>query len=514
VRHDELRSILLVKAIEDADRAGTLLAPADRTAATREARRGVGDAAAPLEVIEQGTLSDAAQRMASARTKILLGKIVARYPFVETVLDLAGGPAWVGWVLGALGLLIGFALSALDATRRINILAFPLWGLMVWNLLVYAVLFVDSVRARSPARPPRRRLPALLAQLGMSRVSRLIAKSGAFNAQLAEALGRFAQEWFEVARPLLVARATRVFHLSAAAVGVGLIAGLYLRGIAFDYQAGWESTFIDAQGARALLSIYGPASFITGIPLPDAAHLEAIRWKDGVGGERAAAWIHLLAASVAIFVVLPRLALALLSTVLISGWSRRAPLPPALIAYFRTAFGALGGAIGRGLATVIPYAYEPSAASREGLRTLLPRALGESLALDARAPVRYGEEEAFLHGLGEDAKPDVVILLFNLSATPEEENHGAVIAGVRDWLAAKQPHAQLLVLVDEGPYAGRMGAEGGADARLPERRRAWQEFVATHGLGACIVNLGAVDAVEPGSREEIDRVRNALWQPR
>lgn len=509
MRQDELRSVLLVKAIEEVDRAGTLIPPADRAAAAREARRGGGDAAA---LFEQGTLSEAAQQIAVTRTRILLGKIVARHPFVDTVRNLAGGPAWAGWILVALGLLLGFALSTLDGTRRINILAFPLLGVVLWNLAVYVAIFAAWTRARPTTKRPR--LPEMLAHLGMGRVSRLVAKSGAFNASLAGALGRFTREWFEVARPLLVARATRVFHLSAAAVGIGLILGLYLRGIAFDYQAGWESTFFDASRVRAALSaIYGPASFITGIPIPDAAHLEAIRWKNGAGGEPAAAWIHLLAASVALFVALPRLALALLATAFISRWSRRAPLPPSLTAYFRTTFGALGGVIGSGLVTVIPYAYEPSAASRAGLRALLRPALGESLTLDAHAPVRYGAEDEFLQGLGDAGKPEVVVLLFNLSATPEEENHGAVIAGVRDWLAAKHPHAKLLVLVDEGPYAARMAADGGADARVAERRHAWQQFVAAHGLGACIVNLAAAERDETAPRALTDCVRYALWQP-
>ena len=513
MRQDELRSVLLVKAIEEADQAGTLIAPADRIAATREARRAAGDAAVPQEVIEQGTLSEAAQRMGVERARILMAKIVARYPFVDTVLNLAGGPAWVAWVLMALGLVLGFALSALDGSRRINVLAFPLFGVVLWNLAVYVAIVAAWMGARPTTQPPRRRLPEMLAHLGMGRVSRLVAKSGAFNAPLAEALGRFTKEWFEVARPLLVARATLVFHLCAAAVGIGLIAGLYLRGIAFDYQAGWESTFFDASRARAVLSvIYGPASFFTGIPIPDASHLEAIRWNDGAGGERAAPWIHLLAATAALFVVLPRLALAALAAISISRWSRRASLPPSLTAYFRTAFGALGGAIGRGLVTVIPYAYEPSAAARAGLRALLPPALGESLTLDARAPVRYGDEEEFLRGLGNAGKPDVVVLLFNLAATPEEENHGAVIAGIRDWLTAKQPHTQLLALVDEGPYAARMAADGGTDARVAERRNAWEEFIATHGLGACIVNLEAAERDEAPPRAQTDNIRNALWQ--
>ena len=491
MREDELRSILLVKAIEETDGAGTLLPPADRVAAAREASRAAPDAPAA----------------AVARARILLAKVVARHPFLNTVASLSGGSAGAGAVGIALGLVAGAALSALDGTRHINVLAFPVFGVVAWNLVMYAAIFAGWLRARR-AQAPRRRVPEMLAHLATGRLSRLVAKSGAFNAPLAEALGRFTREWFAAARPLLVARAARVLHLSAAALGIGLIVGLYVRGIAFDYRVGWESTFLDASQARALLSvIYGPASLVTGIAIPDAAALEAMR-SNGAAGERAAPWIHLLAATVALFVVLPRLALSLAATIFITRWSRRAPLPAALVAYFRVA---LGASIGRGLVSVIPYAYEPSADTRAGLRALLPAALGEGLTLDSRAAVRYGEEDEFMRELDAAGKADVVVLLFNLAATPEEENHGDLIAGVRGWLVDGRPRPQLLVLVDEGPYAERMAADG-ATRRVAERRDAWQQFVAAHGLTACSVNLAAAGRVEV-PREQLELVRGALWQP-
>jgi hypothetical protein len=495
MREDELRSILLVKAIEETDGAGALLPPADRVAAAREASRAAGDAAAA----------------GVERARILLAKVVVRHPFVDTVSRLSGGSAAAAAVVVVLGAFVGVALSALDGTRRINLLAFPVLGVVAWNFAMYAMIFAGWIRGRR-AQPSRRHVPEMLARLATARVSRLVAKSGAFNAALAEALGRFTHEWFAAARPLLVARAARMLHLSAAALGIGLIVGLYARGIAFDYRAGWESTFLDASQAHALLSvIYGPASLVTGIAIPDAAALEAMR-SNGAAGERAAPWIHLLAATVALLVVLPRLALSLAGTLFITRWSRHAPLPASLAAYFR---GALGGSTGRGLVTVVPYAYEPSADARAGLRALLPRALGESLTLDSRAAVRYGEEDEFVRELqaaGKAAgKADVVVLLFNLAATPEEENHGDLIAGVRGWLAGGQPRPQLLVLVDEGPYAERMATDG-ATGRVAERREAWQQFVAAHGLAACSVNLAAAgrDGIP---LEQVDLLRGAVWQP-
>lgn len=521
MREEVLRFVLLIKAIEEIDRAGTLLPAGERQAAAREARRNTSDATAVEEAgIERATLPTAAQRMLAARASTLLKQIVARHPFVDTVLGVAGGPAWVSSLLVLLGLLFGLMLSALDGTQRINILAPALLGLVLWNLLVYAAVFVGWIRSSAISSLRRRWLAGAIARNGLARLTRLIVKSASFNAPLSEALRRFTGEWYEAAKPLLVARATRVFHLCAAAVGVGLIAGMYLRGIALDYQAGWESTFLDAQQVHALLSVvYGPASVIAGVAVPDAGHIEVIRWHNGAGGEPAGSWIHLLAASAALFIVLPRLMLALLVTLSIWRWSRHAPLPTALTAYFRSVFSGVDSAIGRGIIMVLPYAYEPTANALARLRTLLPPALGENLAVDSRAPVAYGDEESFLQHLGNRGGGivDVIVVLCNLAATPEDENHGAVIAGVRDWLTTSARHAQLLVLVDEGPYAARMASEGGAKERLVERRRAWRDFIAARGLTACVVDLATpaspADRTPPADHALVDQVRAALWQP-
>jgi hypothetical protein len=512
MREESLRSVLLVKAVEEADRTGALVPPADRATATREASRDI--APSTTTAPEGAALPSAAQRMLAVRAETLRQRIVARHPFVDTVLALARGPAWAGWLLVLASLLVGLALSSLDGTRRINVLAFALLGLVAWNFLVYAAVLIAWLRRAAGAGPSRHRLAGLLARIGAGRVRRLVARSAAFDARLAEALSRFLGEWYEAARPLLIARATRTFHLAAAAVGIGLIGGLYLRGIALDYQAGWESTFLDAQQVQAVLAaVYGPASSLTRIPVPDAAHLESIRFRNGGGGESAARWIHLLAATALIFVVLPRLLLASLATLAVWRWSLRAPLPPALVPYFRSAFSGVEGVVGRGIVAVVPYAYEPGPESLARLRTLLPAALGENLAVDLRTPVRYGDEDGFIANLADrgGAIADTLVLLLNLSATPEDENHGSVIAGVRDWLSRVRPHAQLLVVLDEGPYRARMAAQGGAGDRLAERRETWRNFVSDRGIAACFLDLS--EAGELPDRATVERVRDALWQP-
>ena len=135
--------------------------------------------------------------------------------------------------------------------------------------------------------------------------------------------------------------------------------------------------------------------------------------------------------------------------------------------------------------------------------------------MDVRAPVRYGEEDEFIEHLaerGSGAVADVITLLFTLAATPEDQNHGAMLTGIRDWLTRSHRQAHLLVLVDEGPYAERMGGPAGPAHRLAARRDAWEAFVAARGLTACVLDLAAEMATaDPAAA--IRRLRAARWQP-
>ena len=176
-------------------------------------------------------------------------------------------------------------------------------------------------------------------------------------------------------------------------------------------------------------------------------------------------------------------------------------------------FGAVDGVASRGIVCVVPYAFELAPATTAALRPLLAAALGSTLAIDVRAPVRYGDEDDFVRALAErDASiADVIVLLFSLASTPEDENHGSLMRGTRDELARLGHPTQLLVLVDQRPYAARMAAQGGQAPRLDERRRAWERFVAARGLRACFVDLEERDATAAAS--DAGRVRDALWQP-
>ena len=82
------------------------------------------------------------------------------------------------------------------------------------------------------------------------------------------------------------------------------IAGLYVRGLVFEYRATWESTFLDAPTVRAILAAaYWPGARVLGLAVPDAAQIAAIR---APASENAALWLHLMSATLAAVVIVPR----------------------------------------------------------------------------------------------------------------------------------------------------------------------------------------------------------------
>jgi hypothetical protein len=126
-------------------------------------------------------------------------------------------------------------------------------------------------------------------------------------------------------------------HFAAVLVAFGLIAGLYFRGFILRYPAGWESTFLGPQSAHALLvALYGPASALSGIPIPSSEEIGALRWtSSSAGGGEAVGWIHLIAWTAVLYIVLPRLFAALSTTFALWRLSRQLAIPSGLSGYVR-----------------------------------------------------------------------------------------------------------------------------------------------------------------------------------
>jgi hypothetical protein len=190
-------------------------------------------------------------------------------------------------------------------------------------------------------------------------------------------------------------------------------------------------------------------------------------------------------------------------------WRRAAnvELPASLGAYFSKTFEA-AAASAPDAVTVVPYGYEPGEAALVELRRQLVATVGDGVSIDCVSPVRYGDEAAVLRDVSPTREGDLLILLLNLAATPEDENHGAAIDRLCG-LAVSGKSRKALMVIDEGPYAIRMASHGGPTERMPERRRLWTGFVEQRGATACFIDLAPENRATP-SAADAERLRTAL----
>ena len=513
-----LRTVLLIQAIEETDRTGEVIPLADRADASRTVvRESPNLSEARLRAVQPGLTQGEARTSALLtkdsetflirRAQHLLDRLHTRSPAVAHILALAGGVTWLGRFLLVLAFAAGVSLSALDGSRRINILAFPLIGLVLWNVLVYGLLLVTWVR--NHGRPPDGFWSATMYERWIAgRIESLMRHSTRFNVPLSTGLRRFAAEWGALSQPMVLLRAKRLLHLAAALMAIGLVGGLYVRGVVLRYEAGWESTFLGPQSAHALLSLlYAPASSLSGIPIED---MTALRWTATGGGGDAAPWIHLIAITALLYIAIPRLLLAAATSFALWRFSRRPPVPASLLGYARALLMGVGTGTVAETASVVPYAYEPKAPSIAGLDSLLAATLGGNLKLERHDPIRYGDEETVATRLAKSGARWHVIVM-TLASTPEAENHGAFLTAWREWLAKNAASTPLLILIDEGPYAARMRGDAAFEQRIQERRKLWRDFIAGYGLRASFADL---IQIKPGAASEInarDEARAALW---
>jgi hypothetical protein len=160
--------------------------------------------------------------------------------------------------------------AQLGPPQRVNLLAPAVWAVVLWNLFVYATALLPQPKL------------GLLARGLASRLGRMASRP------------RLQADWLHAAAPLLARRAALLMHSAAAGLALGLIGGLYLRGLVMDYRAGWQSTFLDAASVQAGLSFaLAPASWLTGVAVPVVAPLQLA--PGTAAAASAAPWIHLYA---------------------------------------------------------------------------------------------------------------------------------------------------------------------------------------------------------------------------
>jgi hypothetical protein len=482
LKEAQARNVLLIRAIELSDTGGALLPRENRQWASETARAQVPPNEDPQDFL--------ARRAELLRAWLHNNQIELR-PFDL----LARWPRWLYWALPLAAFLLGVLANEMTAGQRINIVSLPLLAMLAWNALVYLLLMVNTVGRLLGMRTRSATLAQLLA--GLSGPGQTHLPKGS---PLYASLTRFGRDWLAFSEPQMTQRAACLLHLSAALLAAGTLGGMYVRGLGLEYLAGWESTFLDADTLKSLLHlVLGPAAQLTGIALPTAAQLSAIEWTGLQVGENAARWIHLYAATVVLFIILPRLLLAAIAASRANRLQQRFPLADRNDPYLRRLLASPNDK--NILVSVMPYSYHPAAATRQHLSDLLRNALGQASRIEFTPTIPYGSEEGYLDLLREvaddgktpSAAHTVYIVLFSAAATPENEIQGALMQELQRILTQRKDPAQLLAILDEAPYRQRLSGQAGAGERLSERRRSWQQMLQKYQTREVMLDLGCDD---------------------
>ncbi|MEM7310796.1 MAG: DUF2868 domain-containing protein [Planctomycetota bacterium] len=486
---EQARAVLLVRAVEEADREGRELTMRARRGATDAALSDVGDAEPALFLDERSRL-------------LMEGPQGSAFPTAGP-LERAGRVPPSLLVGGAL--VLGLSSNLLGASRQIHLLWNPVLALVAWSLGAYVFQFLGGPIARllgggsDPSGTPG--LTSFVSHLAQRVRARLAGRpadgsSGTSARVRVQAWTDFTRAFAGATMPLRLARVRFALHVGAALVALGAVGGMYLRGLVFEYRATWESTFLDADGVEAVLRfLLTPALLASSAELPPLA-------AESSEVQEAAPWVHLFAWTVALVVLLPRALLALYEARRVRRLGARIPLDLGE-PYFRRLL-----APGRGEATsalVKPYSLSLETAPAERLRSLLSDLLGSRTNIQLLPSASYGDEDgaALFDGADAGGNARTLVLVFPLAQTPEAEVHGRLLNELRGHLAEDE---SLLILVDASRYRARLGAQ--AEGRLDERRSAWDRMLGDEGLSAAHVDLEVGDA-----DAELNGLSAALWSP-
>lgn len=411
MKPENLRKILMLAAVEELDENAIVIPRGER----REASRIAG---APLPP-HPGRARE--ERFLARRAEDLLTRVANRFAF-GAWLDPAKpphpfwNPIWPLLLL-LVAAAVGFFSNELGPEQRINILSIHLVGILAWNFLIYLREAILLFRKRSPG----------MIEAWFTKWQESTSPAGTSEEPEAALLERarqtFQKRWVDRSTPVYYARVKSWLHLAAIALAASAIGGMYVRGLAREYTAVWESTFItEAEQLLPILKvIIGPAVKLVGDSLPGPAELEALRGADAAG-ENAARWIHWYALTIALFVLLPRAALSLFWRLKAHRLSADFPYRETAPRYYSRLLATSSGT-SRSL-SILPYAITPDEGARAKIVRRLEDEVGAAVEANWLPAVPFGEEDSVpsetIRDMPEDAE---LIPLLSFAATPERETH-------------------------------------------------------------------------------------------
>lgn len=478
---DDMRTTLVVQALEQSDPGEVVLLDEDK--------REVGvTAGAPLAK----NLSTREENNFLAERAELLGlRASTRHP--EETRWFRRDPNhhrfnWLAIGLCVIAVVIGFLTNELGPQKRINILSFPLLGLIAWSLIVYVRELVLFFQNRD--RLFRDGWLQGLIRFVQPEVKKPEPKNNSEAAGILRVASQlFADRWREIMTPVTGTRVKSLLHLVVFLLSASAIAGMYVKGLANEYRAIWESTFFtDSSSLRPFLEmVLGPAARLTGENIPSVAELNAMHWMSGktenVTGENAARWIHWYAITVGIFVLIPRLVLSFLWRWRGSRLLRTLPFREVSPGYFENILSISSGAALE--IRVAPYSIDLDDNTRRAVRSCLETQYERPVEITWAPGIPFGKEDEI-----EVAEDEISIIpLFHFASTPEKETHLALLQNLLGVGSnpvdenGNRVHMRVeFLLLDTTAFNRKADSFADADKRRGDREKAWEQLLEGSGI--------------------------------
>ncbi len=489
MNESDAQKVLFVKEIEEGDPTGKVLPRAERLVATSKARPPEPRISDNKPEYDQANVESFFVR----RAELLIQTLKDFHPEARIDINPVQWKRWITTLLGILAFFLGFIANEFDSGKRLNLLAFPITIMLLWSFVVYGVNGFVYIRRRFMNSPVEGSNNSIIKTL-LSQAVRILRKDIApptdWGYTLNSCLLNFYHKWLQFSTEIYKNHATRVMHICSVLFVLGVIGGMYLRGLETEYNAGWESTFLRPESVLWFLRIVlGPASIITGIKLPALEEVEAIHWGDGIIGENAAIWIHLFATTSILFIIIPRCFLAF--NALKREMYLRANFPVSVEndPYFKKMLKVRHDK--KEQVCVVPYSIELSDRQTDVLRSLIAEVYGDKTEIEFHEIVPYGGEDEFLDGVvtSEETSAACLFIIFNISSVPEDEIHGLLINRLENIFTHSDSTRPLVVVIDESHFTFRFSNQSDVKERLRLRREVWRRKTTGQKIRPLFINL-------------------------
>jgi hypothetical protein len=261
VNREEAKLTLLARAVELTDADGRFLPYQDRDACTRDA----DPPQFPIDPTDHndGDFTTAQQAFIARRAALVVQELRERRLNLPALLKPVALSAWVTPALCIAVFVVGFLAHEVTTDRRLNLLAFPLLWLILWNLAIYVFLLVTwplTNRNKHKQRPTAARIGRLLQHVNMRRLAHHAPQEPKVQAHdhtkvqkalfalkrtvfVSKAGSRFLYDWSPLQLKIALEHAKVLVHACALSLTLGATFGLILSGMHVDYRAWWETTY-------------------------------------------------------------------------------------------------------------------------------------------------------------------------------------------------------------------------------------------------------------------------------